>query len=448
MFGLVSGVVAMGCALKKFSVLVLGSLLSAFLVPVAAQATTVPDPTIHFTFDNTLTPVSGNGTLTPEPSCSSVSNNTPCNSTSGFGSDVGGGYWEWTSTTQRGGGFTLATAQDLGKTYTITLRFSFNQVSGYRKIVDYLNRGSDTGFYVLSGRINFYPLGTGTTIFAAGDVLDLVAVRTDSANQQNPNEGVFTVYLNQGGTLTQLLQVTDTQGTSIPHQSGGQTILGFFYDDNATTAEATPTGKIWDLKLWRNYALTQAEVQTVTTQSQVAPAQSPAQAAPAPYSGPMVTSASVASANLNLVGSRLSGVTRALVKGLDCKIITRADGSMALELPAGLQPGTHDLVLYSDYGVLTVQSAFRTSRVGLPIDSKVWTKRVGNQVKVVGKNITGVGRVDYIVNGRIVSTVSGGSTTEQVSYNVYTQELVGGKNRFEIRVDGKRVWRATYVPRG
>lgn len=434
--------------MRRLSAVVSISLLGALMAPVAAHASAVPDPTIHFTFDNTLSPVSGNGTLTPESNCPVSPNtvNTPCNSTSSFGSDAAGGYWEWASNSSRGGGFTVATAQDLGKTYTISLRFTFAEVSGYRKIVDYLNQASDTGFYVLNGSINFYPLGTGSAVFSAGDVLDLVAVRTDSAVAQNPDEGVFTVYLNQGGTLTQLLQVTDTQGTSLPHQSAGQTILGFFFDDIATSAEATTTGKIWDLKLWRNYALSQTEVATVTTTSQVAAPAAPAE--PEPYAGPLVTNAALSAANLTLVGSRLGSVSKAFVKGLECKIITLADGTLSLELPAGLQAGVHDLVLHSDYGVLTVQDAFRTSAGALPVRSKVWTKRIGNQVKIVGKNISGIGRVDFLVNGAIVSTISGGATIEQDAYNVFTQQLAAGKNRFEIKVAGKRVWRTTYVLRG
>ncbi|MCX5943711.1 MAG: hypothetical protein NTZ53_00010 [Cyanobacteria bacterium] len=179
---------------------------------------------------------------------------TPENSSSAYGSDQNGDYWSWTSGQQPGGGFRIDTDLQTGNTYTIALRFSFQQVSGYRKIIDFSNLASDTGFYVLSGEINFYPLGTapqgapqGTTArtFSAGDVIDLIATR-DSG-------GYFTVYVNDGqGGYVQQIRVLDTNAESVPALVNGKYRLGFFYDDIATSSEYSSGGKVWNVRIWED----------------------------------------------------------------------------------------------------------------------------------------------------------------------------------------------------
>lgn len=49
----------------------------------------------------------------------------------------------------------------------MSLKFEFAEMSYYRKIVDYLAEADDTGFYIYSNNINFYPLGSSTTTYAA-----------------------------------------------------------------------------------------------------------------------------------------------------------------------------------------------------------------------------------------------------------------------------------------
>jgi Concanavalin A-like lectin/glucanases superfamily/PEP-CTERM motif len=45
--------------------------------------------------------------------------------------------------------------------YTIELAFSFSNIGGYRKILDFQNRASDAGIYALGSALNFYPIVTG-----------------------------------------------------------------------------------------------------------------------------------------------------------------------------------------------------------------------------------------------------------------------------------------------
>ena len=212
-----------------------------------------PNPTIHYTFDSDLTDARGGSTLTLAAACPA----NPCNSVTSFGTDAHGKYWTWTSTsTLAGGGFSLLTNSEIGQNYTIAMKFSFSTVTGWRKIIDYKDRGTDEGFYYYSGKMQFYPGRTGNEIYPAGTVLDLVIVRDNGGTTGSFSDDTFTVYgVGAANTLTQLIQYNDTTGESIPFVAAGKTKLGFFYDDTAFTGEATLSGKVYDLRIWSNQSL-------------------------------------------------------------------------------------------------------------------------------------------------------------------------------------------------
>ena len=64
-------------------------------------------------------------------------------------------------------GLTIGLGGQALNEYAIETRFSFDVTSGYRKIIDFFNRGSDIGFYNLNGQIMHYtnanPGGTSLT---------------------------------------------------------------------------------------------------------------------------------------------------------------------------------------------------------------------------------------------------------------------------------------------
>lgn len=251
--------------------------LGGLVVPAGAvdevTATVTPAPTIHYTFDGNLTDANGASAATQAVACPSA----PCNSATSFGSDANGTFWNWTSTNAAsGGGFSLSTTAVIGDTYTLALKFSFTEVSpGYRKIIDYENRTSDNGFYFLNSALLFYPY-TGqpsSTTYAADQVLDLVAVRQSTGGVT----GTFTVYaVGANGLLTLLFVANDTDGSSIPISNGaGGTKLGFFFDDTVVQNEATASGKVYDLQIWANQALTQAELENIITPPPVVPPVTP-----------------------------------------------------------------------------------------------------------------------------------------------------------------------------
>jgi len=232
------------------------SLAALSLAPPAQAAN--PSPNITYTFNGTLTDSSGGSTLTLLPDCPSGDPNaTQCNSATSFGTDGYGPYWQWASADFRGGGFTVQTNAPTGDTYTIALKFSFSDVNGYRKIIDYQDRTSDNGFYFLSGVLMFYPGDSGSQAYPANTVLDLVAVRDASVTP-----ATFTVYaVGPDGVLVQQFSYEDPGGYAIPQASGPGSILGFFFDDSVTGREATRTGRVYSMKVWNDVALTEQEIQ-------------------------------------------------------------------------------------------------------------------------------------------------------------------------------------------
>ena len=265
----------------------LGLLTGALAVVNPDPANAVPLSTYQYQFEGNTNAYLGNATLSLLGSCpSGVAGFTPCNTSTGFGTSGGDGYMSWSSSDPRGGGFKLTTPTPIGASYSVSLKFEFSQTSYYRKIIDYENYLSDNGFYIYSGKINFYPLGTSSSSYAANTPLSLLVTRESSPTGSYPNRGIFTVYVYSGSNLTQELQVTDNAGSSLAASSGSGSLFGFFFDDGATSAEATPTGKVYDLKIWQNLALTAAQVGAVATAS-------PTTTTPSTPSAPTASSGSV-----------------------------------------------------------------------------------------------------------------------------------------------------------
>lgn len=299
---------------KNLLVVLAISSFSLLSVPTTAQATP-SNPTVDYEFENVTTDSGNASTFTVAPACPA----DPCNTTTGFGTSAGDGYWEWASTANRGGGFTVDTQQALTGTYTIMLKFSFtdpNKYSSWRKIIDFQNRTNDTGFYLNSGRIRQYPLGSnGPTVFPVNTDITLMVTRDDTTKQ-------FTVFTYDGTNFVQEIQVTDTNNDAIPIASTlyqGGTKLGFFFDDTATASEATSTGKVYYIRLWEGQALSSADLQLQSQTAVLAPAAStPSPSATAASASPALaetgttTMGGFAVVGLLVLGAFLLGSSRYL----------------------------------------------------------------------------------------------------------------------------------------
>lgn len=111
-----------------------------------------------------------------------------------------------------------------GSEYTVAMRFRFDDVTGYRRIIDFQNRTSDNGPYVLDGAANFYNIATGPTApYVANQMGLTILTRTQT--------GLFTAYF--GGALQ--YQFSDNASDALP---SGNTV-NFFQDDLAFANEAS-----------------------------------------------------------------------------------------------------------------------------------------------------------------------------------------------------------------
>ena len=234
----------------------------------ALPASELPPPIARFTFDGNFDDSLRYGFARELDKCGAPNGLLPCNETSSFGTTADGdGYWSWTSTSTRGGGFTMTTKAPITPPYSIGLRFELSQTNpNYRKIIDYMRSISDNGFYFLDGRIMFFPENgnepTGPR-YADNTIIDLVATLTV--------DRLFTVYApNPAGGMTKLYEYRDDRRSADPAVVGGGSLLGFFFDDRVTKSEAAPSGKIYELRLW-NSALTEGQVGRVVPPTTMVP---------------------------------------------------------------------------------------------------------------------------------------------------------------------------------
>ena len=188
--------------------------------------------------------------------------------------------------------------------------------------------------------------------------------------------------------------------------------------------------------------------------------------APTPYTGPLLQDFSSRTLDvctpksITITGIRLSGAT-ASVQGKPVTVLENTDAKLVLAFPAGLTPGNNvDLVINSSSGTLTHQDAF-----DIPADTcaaeaskRRWTQLQpdGKTVKMYAKDPIGDGKIQFFVDGKEIAWVNAVAEADPKlsaaasgdPYLVRSVALKPGKNRFEIKLDGVRVWRATYVPKG
>ena len=237
--------------MKKYSVCFLYLLCSLISLQLNSQ-----NLIVEYEFDGTLSDKLNNSTLTAFGPANDGYNRN--NVESGFLEDEHGTYWYWLSNLARGGGFRIDINQDISASYTVALRFSFNSTgsslgSGYRKIIDYANSGSDNGFYYHGYRLNFYPVGTGTSTISNNQLVDLIATRE--------SDGRFKAYFVVNGVLVIPPELNVLTGAnSKPTLVNGKPRFGFFFDDTATGSEATNGGKVYSIKIW-DAALSESEIQ-------------------------------------------------------------------------------------------------------------------------------------------------------------------------------------------
>ena len=186
---------------------------------------------------------------------------------------------------------------------------------------------------------------------------------------------------------------------------------------------------------------------------------------PAPYTGPQLTTFSSRTldpckpTSITITGSRLSDAVPS-IQGKAVKVLEQTATKLVLEFPEGLAPGNNvDLIINSSAGSLTHQDAFDIPAgvCATDLSKGRWTQLQsdGETVKMYAKDPVGAGKIQFFADGKEIAWVNAVdeadpklSYASSNPYLVRSVELKPGKNRFEIKLDGVRVWRATYVLKG
>jgi PEP-CTERM motif len=113
--------------------------------------------------------------------------------------------------------------------YSLETRFRFDEVSGYRKIADFFDRSSDSGFYVRSGDLNFYPIAfLSTNLIAPNTMITAKLTRGSTGTVEGFLNGVFQFSFDDSSS--QLAVINDT--------------LHMFRDDFATSQNEASAGYV------------------------------------------------------------------------------------------------------------------------------------------------------------------------------------------------------------
>jgi OOP family OmpA-OmpF porin len=211
-------------------------LTSAILIALTMQAQSV----LHYEFTSSLEEVNGNG-----PNLTVLGNNGIYEENT---LDEVGSAQKWVYRFEKNSGFQFdntAAGNFLGESYTIEIYFVFDELSSWKRVVDWKNRKVDNGAYVYNGELNFYP-------YKYSDEAPVVA-------------GSYTYYVITRDAVSQNLKIytdaeieiylIDTPGDALLDSDN---ILNFFYDDLIVPNEASP-GAVAMLKLY-NYAMDSTEI--------------------------------------------------------------------------------------------------------------------------------------------------------------------------------------------
>lgn len=137
-------------------------------------------------------------------------------------------------------GLSLSSALTTASTYTIDLSFEFDNLGGFRKILDFKNRASDNGLYNLNTALNYFNVTTGSTgAFTAGSFVRVDLTRDNST-------GLVVGYVNGA----QAISFTDSTGDAT--FTAANNLINFFIDDNATGGGESSPGSVNQIRIWDN----------------------------------------------------------------------------------------------------------------------------------------------------------------------------------------------------
>jgi hypothetical protein len=141
-------------------------------------------------------------------------------------------------------GLSLDTTELISDNYTIAALFSFDDISGYRKILDFKNLTSDTGLYTLGGQLNFYNEAIDGPTVGPGTFFEALLTRDSSTK-------LVSAYFDG----TPVFSFTDSADLAVISTDN---LLNIFQDDLAVPGENS-SGSVAGLRIFNN-VLKDAEV--------------------------------------------------------------------------------------------------------------------------------------------------------------------------------------------
>jgi hypothetical protein len=138
--------------------------------------------------------------------------------------------------------------------YTLDMTFSLNNISGWRKIVDFNNRTDDAGLYLYWDQVSFATTsetlinGSGTAGAESGTRLTLT----------RDNTGLVSAYLNGAFQLS----FNDITNAAVFGSTGGQTSAWLLADDVLFDSREQASGIITSVKVF-DHALSAREIAAV-----------------------------------------------------------------------------------------------------------------------------------------------------------------------------------------
>ncbi|QEL17089.1 hypothetical protein [Limnoglobus roseus] len=198
----------------------------------------------------TLAPVSRAAFMSPyldydlrKSSYADLQGNGPALSSLGGGMFADGGY-----AFSANQGLTLSNGLtgSLSSSYSIALLFEFDQLNGYRKILDFKNRSADAGLYNLNTAFNFYPFASSTAgQFTAGTSATVVLTRDAMGNVVG--------YVNG----SQQISFLDSSSNAVFNAMNN--VATFFTDDSITNGGEAPSGTAFRIQVYQG-ALSSTDV--------------------------------------------------------------------------------------------------------------------------------------------------------------------------------------------
>ncbi len=202
------------------------TVVSVLLLACRAQAViTVPTLRADYQFQNSL--------ASSVPGASSLANLGP----NTFGSATVDGLSRTVLNFAQNDGLALPTSGLIsGPGYSIVILLAFNDVSSWRRIIDYKSAASDTGLYSLNSDLNFYnvALGSGAPI-TSGVFVQVVLTRDFGQNVVGYVNGV------------QQFSFVDSTDLALPDANA---LLRFFRDEDPVAPNEASSGSITRLRVY------------------------------------------------------------------------------------------------------------------------------------------------------------------------------------------------------